>query len=71
MDFQITSCADVYVSTSLSDGLGISNIEALACGTPAVLADIDSTRNLIKKGACPFISSKGLKCTRKRNNCFN
>ncbi len=42
--------ADVYVSTSLSDGLGISNIEALACGTPAVLADIDSTRNLIKKG---------------------
>jgi len=44
------SCADVYVSTSLFDGLGISNIEALACGTPAVLADIDSTRNLIKKG---------------------
>jgi len=43
-------CADVYVSTSLFDGLGISNIEALACGTPAVLADIDSTRNLIKKG---------------------
>ncbi|PKP60268.1 MAG: hypothetical protein CVT89_00125 [Candidatus Altiarchaeales archaeon HGW-Altiarchaeales-2] len=44
------ACADVYVSTSLFDGLGISNIEALACGTPAVLADIDSTRNLIKKG---------------------
>ncbi len=44
------ACADVYVSTSLLDGLGISNVEALACGTPAVLADIDSTRNLIKKG---------------------
>ncbi len=44
------ACADVYVSTSLFDGLGISNIEALACGTPAVLADIDSTRNLTKKG---------------------
>ncbi|PKM92337.1 MAG: hypothetical protein CVU81_01000 [Euryarchaeota archaeon HGW-Euryarchaeota-1] len=44
------SCADVYVSTSLSEGLGISNLEAIACGLPAILADITSTRNLMKKG---------------------
>ncbi len=44
------SCADVYVSTSPTDGLGISNIEAMACGTQSVLVDNASTKDLIKRG---------------------
>ncbi|PKP60354.1 MAG: hypothetical protein CVT88_03300 [Candidatus Altiarchaeales archaeon HGW-Altiarchaeales-1] len=44
------ACADVYVSTALSEGLGIANLESIACGIPAVLTDITSDRNLIKAG---------------------
>jgi glycosyltransferase involved in cell wall biosynthesis len=34
--------ADVYVSPSLLEGLGITPIEALACGTPAVVTSASS-----------------------------
>lgn len=44
------SCADVYVSTSLSDSLGVSNLEAMACGVPAILTDIPINKELIEKG---------------------
>jgi glycosyltransferase involved in cell wall biosynthesis len=36
------SLADVYVSPSLLEGLGITPIEALACGTPAVVTSASS-----------------------------
>ncbi len=36
------SMADVYVSPSLLEGLGITPIEALACGTPAVVTSASS-----------------------------
>ncbi|MBC7085016.1 MAG: glycosyltransferase family 4 protein [Methanomethylovorans sp.] len=44
------SCANVYVSTSLSDSLGVSNLEAMACGLPAILTDISINKEFIKKG---------------------
>lgn len=44
------SCADVYVSTSLSDSLGISNLEAMACGVPVILTDIPINKELVKNG---------------------
>jgi glycosyltransferase involved in cell wall biosynthesis len=36
------SMADVYVSPSLLEGLGITPIEALACGTPAIVTSASS-----------------------------
>jgi glycosyltransferase involved in cell wall biosynthesis len=38
------SLADVYVSPSLLEGLGLTPIEAQACGTPAVVTDASSGR---------------------------
>jgi glycosyltransferase involved in cell wall biosynthesis len=36
------SLADVYVSPSLLEGLGLTSIEAQACGTPAIVTDASS-----------------------------
>ena len=36
------SMADLYVSPSLLEGLGVTPIEAMACGTPAVVTDASS-----------------------------
>lgn len=39
--------ADLYISTSHSDGTSISLLEALGCGTPVVLTDIPGNREWI------------------------
>lgn len=41
--------ADVYISTSHSDGTSISLLEALGCGTPVVLTDIPGNREWITR----------------------
>ncbi len=41
--------ADVYISTSHSDGTSISLLEALGCGTPVILTDIPGNREWVKK----------------------
>lgn len=38
--------ADVFVMPSLREGLGIAVIEALACGLPAILTDVDGLKDL-------------------------
>jgi L-malate glycosyltransferase len=43
--------ADVYVSTSLSDGLSLSLLEAMAAGLYPVVSDISANRALISDGA--------------------
>ncbi|MBU0511296.1 MAG: glycosyltransferase family 4 protein [Chloroflexi bacterium] len=40
--------ADLYISTSHSDGTSISLLEALACGTPVLLADIPGNQEWIR-----------------------
>jgi L-malate glycosyltransferase len=42
--------ADLYVSTSHSDGTSISLLEALACGIPALVSDIPGNREWIEPG---------------------
>jgi len=47
--------ADVYVSTSPYDGTSVSLLEALACGTFPVVADIPSNREWITDGDNGFL----------------
>jgi len=42
--------SDVYVSTALSDSLGISTMEARSCGIPVVVGDLPATREWIIDG---------------------
>ena len=42
--------ADLYVSASRTDGTSISLLEALACGTPALLSDIPGNREWLDVG---------------------
>lgn len=53
------SCADLYISTSLSDSLGVANLEALACGIPAILTDLPINRELQNKGIKFDMYTKG------------
>jgi glycosyltransferase involved in cell wall biosynthesis len=42
--------ADLYLSASHSDGSSISLLEALACGTPALVSDIPGNREWVQPG---------------------
>ncbi len=42
--------ADLYISTSHSDGSSISLLEAMACGTPVLVSDIPGNREWITPG---------------------
>jgi glycosyltransferase involved in cell wall biosynthesis len=47
--------AKVYVSTSLSDSLAVSNLEAMACGVFPVVTNIPACREWIKDGNNGFL----------------
>lgn len=48
--------ADIYVSTSLSDGgISVSTTEAMACGLPVVVTNSGDNRNWIKDGENGFV----------------
>ena len=49
--------ASVYVSTALSDGASVSLLEAMACGTFPVVADIPANREWIEEGTNGFLFS--------------
>jgi len=42
--------ADVYISASHSDGTSISLLEAMACGTPAIVSDISGNQEWVTPG---------------------
>ncbi|OQX86020.1 MAG: hypothetical protein B6D63_00940 [Candidatus Latescibacteria bacterium 4484_7] len=42
--------ADIYVSTSRSDSTSVSLLEAMACGIPPVVTDIEANREWIENG---------------------
>lgn len=42
--------ADLYVSSSFSDGTSLSLLEAMACGLPAVVSDLPSNREWVVDG---------------------
>ena len=47
--------ADVYVSTSVSDGASVSLQESMACELPPVVTDLPANREWIKDGENGFI----------------
>lgn len=51
------NASDIYVSPSLTDGTSICLLEAMACGLPAVVTDVDANLEWIKNGynglVCP------------------
>ncbi|MFA6375894.1 MAG: glycosyltransferase family 4 protein [Candidatus Paceibacterota bacterium] len=49
--------ADVYVSTSLSDGQSISLLEGMAMGVFPVVSDIEGNRNWVRNGENGFLCS--------------
>lgn len=51
----LLSQADIYISTSLSDGTSVSLLEALAAGTFPVVTDIPSNREWISDGENGFL----------------
>lgn len=42
--------SDVHIATSLQEGQGINNIEAMACGLPIVASDIRGHRDSVENG---------------------
>lgn len=47
--------ADIYVMTSLFEGIAITTIEALACGIPAILYDVPGLRDFNHDDECTFL----------------
>lgn len=47
--------ADIYVSTSLSDGTSVSLLEAFACGKPVVVTDVPANLEWVKDGENGYI----------------
>ena len=46
---QYYQAADLYISTSHSDGTSISLLEALSCGTPVLLTDMEGNKEWVTK----------------------
>lgn len=62
--------SDYYISTSTSEGIGLSVLEALSCALPAILSDIDVFKYILKKGDAGLIfknnNSHDLNCKIKQ-----
>ena len=51
----ILNSSDVFVMTSLWEGLPISTIEALSCGLVTIVNDVDGQREIVKDGINGFL----------------
>jgi glycosyltransferase involved in cell wall biosynthesis len=47
--------AEIYVSTSISDGTSMSLLEAMACGLPVVVSDVPANCEWVQDGVNGFI----------------
>lgn len=65
---QYYQAADIYVSTSLSEGFHLTVYEAMACGLPVVLTDIDVYANLKNNPAVSFFEPKDVVALTARIN---
>jgi glycosyltransferase involved in cell wall biosynthesis len=51
--------SDIYVSTSLSDTTSVSLVEAMACGLPVLVTELEGNMEWVKNGMNGFLFSKG------------
>ena len=65
---QYYQAADIYVSTSLSEGFHLTVYEAMACGLPVILTDIDVYANLKNNPAVSFFGPKDVVALTARIN---
>jgi glycosyltransferase involved in cell wall biosynthesis len=52
------TAAGVYCSISHAEGFGLTPLEALACGTPAVVSDIPSLRESLNRAGAMFVEDR-------------
>lgn len=52
---ELCGISDLHVATSLQEGQGINNIEAMACGCPIVVSDIRGHRDVCQDGINGFL----------------
>lgn len=55
--FQIFSKIDVYIQTSLYEGMPLSVIEAQVMGIPCVVSNVDGNRDVIEHGVTGFVAN--------------
>ena len=53
------NAADIYVSTSHSDGTSLSLLEAMAVGLPVVVTDVPANIEWVKDGYNGFVATRG------------
>ena len=52
------AASDIYVSTSLSDTISVSLLEAMACKLPVVVTDLEGNKEMVKNGINGFLFPK-------------
>jgi L-malate glycosyltransferase len=55
----IYNAADIYISTSLSDGTSLSLLEAMSSGKPVIVSDVPSILEWIRDGDNGWVVKKG------------
>mgnify|MGYP006427213207 CR=1 FL=1 len=48
--FRLYNKFDLYIFPTLNDSLGLTGLEAMACGTPVIASDIDGPSTYVKNG---------------------
>jgi glycosyltransferase involved in cell wall biosynthesis len=56
---RVLSSAHVMVNSSIKEGWGITNIEANACGTPVISADVPGLRDSVRNGTSGLLYPYG------------
>jgi glycosyltransferase involved in cell wall biosynthesis len=52
---EILNSSDIYVSTSLSDSMAISNLEAMGCGLPVIISGIGDNSEWVQDNKNGFL----------------
>lgn len=50
--------SDIYVSTSLTEGVPLSILEAMSCGLPVVATDVGGTKDFVENGVNGYLIEK-------------
>lgn len=62
---KLYSEADIYINTSVEETLGMTTIEAMACGTPAIVYDSTACSEPIDKRLCQIVPSNDIQALKK------